>query len=125
MYPESNRRLRLNPITRSLTQEFSVSVNKLIQPLFVVEGIKDKEPIPGLTGVYRDTPETLLKQVEKDLEKGVKSFLVFGVPGTKSDKNFHYDFTANQLANLKKRFGKDIFLSVDVCLCSYTDTVGS
>ncbi len=120
MYPESNRRLRLNPITRSLTQEVSISVSKLIQPLFVVEGIKDRETIPGLTGVYRDTPETLLKQVEKDLEKGVKSFLLFGVPGTKSDKSFHYDFTANQLSNLKKRFGSDIFLSVDVCLCSYT-----
>ena len=120
MFPESNRRLRLNPITRSLTQEVSIQVNKLIQPLFVVEGIKEKESIPGLTGVYRDTPTTLLKQVEKDLEQGVKSFLLFGVPGSKDEKNFNYDFTANQLNALKKRFGSDIFLSVDVCLCSYT-----
>ena len=120
MYNLSNRRTRLNPMIRNLTQEVSFTPNKLIQPLFVVEGIKDKESIPGLTGVFRDTPHTLLKQVESDLEKGVKSFLVFGVPGQKAEDNFNYDFTANQLHSLKKRFGNDIFLSVDVCLCSYT-----
>lgn len=116
----SNRRLRLNPITRNLTQEVTLQVNKLIQPLFAVEGIKDRESIPGLTHVYRDTPSTLLKQIENDLENGVKSFLLFGVPSLKSEKHFNYDFTANQLASIKKRFGSDLFLAVDVCLCSYT-----
>lgn len=120
MYSLSNRRTRLSPIVRNLTREVVVSVDKLMQPLFVVEGIKDREVIPGLTAVYRDTPTTLLKQVEKDLENGVKSFLLFGVPSAKSENNFNVDFTSNQLAALKKRFGHDIFLSVDVCLCSST-----
>ncbi len=120
MYSESNRRIRQSPILRNLTKTVVVDPGKLIQPLFVVDGIKEREAIPGLSGVYRDTPTTLLKQVELDLEKGVKSFLVFGVPGEKTEKEFQFDFTANQLASLKKRFGKDLFLSVDVCLCSYT-----
>jgi porphobilinogen synthase len=92
----------------------------LIQPLFVVEGLKSRETIPGLTGTYRDTTETLLTQVDSDLEKGVSKFLVFGVPGEKKASGFRYDFTAAQIASLKKRFGKDCFVSVDVCLCSYT-----
>ncbi len=116
----SERRLRSNPILQKLTREVRFSVDQLIQPLFAVEGIKEREIIPGLTGVFRDTPTTLLKQVESDLEKGVNSFLVFGVPAGKADQHFNYDFTASQLHALKKRFGKDIFLSVDVCLCSYT-----
>ena len=120
MYPESNRRIRKNPILRNLTRNVSFDQTKLIQPLFVVEGIAQKEPIPGLTGVYRDTPESLLKQVESDLKAGVKSFLLFGVPRQKSDSKFDYSFTSSQLAALKKQFGEDIFLSVDVCLCSYT-----
>ena len=120
MYPISNRRNRLNATIRNLTKEVSFTPAKLIQPLFVVEGIREKESIPGLTGVFRETPDTLLKQVESDLEKGVKSFLLFGVTGQKSESQFNYDFTANQLHALKKRFGQDIFLSVDVCLCSYT-----
>jgi porphobilinogen synthase len=118
--PLSNRRARLNPIVRNLTRQVVVSVDKLIQPLFVVEGINDRETIPGLSSVFRDTPSSLLKQVDADLENGVKSFLMFGVPGAKAEKNFNYDFTANQIASLKKRFGNDIFLAVDVCLCSST-----
>ena len=120
MYPISNRRIRQNPIMRKLTQEVIVSPQKLIQPLFAVDGIKEKETIPGLTGVFRDTPTTLLKQVEQDLEAGVNSFLLFGVPSEKAEHSFNYEFTSNQLHALKKRFGNDIFLSVDVCLCSYT-----
>ncbi len=120
MYPLSNRRIRSSHILRNLTKEVHFNVGKLIQPLFVVEGIKEKETIPGLTGVFRETETTLLKQVEKDLENGVNSFLLFGVPGSKAEKSFNYDFTSNQLLAIKKRFGKDVFLSVDVCLCSYT-----
>ena len=120
MYPLSNRRIRSSSILRQLSKEVHLSPSKLIQPLFVVEGIKQKESIPGLTKVYRDTEDSLLQQVETDLKNGVNSFLLFGVPASKSEKDFSYDFTACQLASLKKRFGQDIFLSVDVCLCSYT-----
>lgn len=114
------RRTRLTPALRNLTKEVVVSPDKLIQPLFAVEGLSKKESIPGLTGVYRETEKSLLEQIESDLEKGVKSFLLFGVPGHKSDKKFDYSFTSQQIAAIKKRFGNDVFLSVDVCLCSYT-----
>jgi len=114
------RRTRLTPALRNLTKEVVISPEKLIQPLFAVEGLSKKEIIPGLTGVYRETETSLLQQVESDLEKGVKSFLLFGVPGHKADHQFDYSFTSNQIAAIKKRFGNDVFLSVDVCLCSYT-----
>jgi porphobilinogen synthase len=115
------RRLRQNPWIRELVREHRVSREQLIQPLFAVEGLKSRETIPGLTGTHRDTTETLLAQVEKDLEAGVRKFLLFGVPGAKAASGFKYDFTANQIAALKKRFGTDCFISVDVCLCSYTE----
>ncbi len=114
------RRLRQSPQIRELTRETLLSHRKLIQPLFVVEGIGARETIPGLSDVYRDTPESLLEQVESDLEKGVRSFLLFGVPGKKHTHSFDPSFTSSQVAAIKKRFGKDVFLSVDVCLCSYT-----
>jgi len=120
MYPETQRRIRSSPILRDLVRSVTLDPKKLIQPLFVIEGIRERESIPGLTGVYRDTPTSLLKQVESDLEAGVRSFLLFGVPAGKRDRDFDTSFTASQLEALKKRFGKDLFLSVDVCLCSYT-----
>jgi porphobilinogen synthase len=116
----SQRRLRQSSLVRELVREHRVSANQLIQPYFVVEGIKDREPIPGLTGTYRDTPNTLLKQIEKDIEVGSKKILLFGVPSSKATEGFSYDFTASQIAAVKKRFGDDVFISVDVCLCSYT-----
>lgn len=120
MFPEGYRRIRQSPVLRNLTREVTIDPQKLIQPLFVVEGIPNKEPVPGLTGVYRETPFTLIKQIERDFEKGVKSFLLFGVPATKSDRGFDPSFTAQQISAIKKRFGQEVFLAVDVCLCSYT-----
>lgn len=118
-YGMSLRRLRGSAWTRELVREVRVSAEQLIQPAFV-EGIAKRETIPGLTGVYRETPESLLRQTEQDLEAGVHKFLIFGVPAKKSEKNFNFDFTSSQIEALKKRFGKDIWISVDVCLCSHT-----
>ena len=111
------RRLRQDSHIRDLVREVCLSHKQFIQPLFVVEGIKKHEAIPGLTNTFRDTPDTLLKQIESDLKKGVSKFLLFGV-GAK--KQLKYDFTAKQIAAIKKRFGSDVWLAVDVCLCCST-----
>lgn len=116
----SLRRLRQDPLTRELAREHRVSLEQLIQPCFVVEGIKSREDIPGLTGTYRETPKTLLAQVEKDLNAGVNKLLLFGVPAGKKTRGFDPSFTAKQIAAIKRQFGKDVWLSVDVCLCSST-----
>ncbi len=114
------RRLRQSKEIRELTQEVRLSHLQMIQPLFVVEGISKRQPIAGLTGVFRETPESLIKQVESDLEAGVRKFLLFSVPTIKRAENFDFNFAVNQIQNLKNRFGKDLFLALDVCLCSFT-----
>ncbi len=114
------RRLRQNPAIRELVTQYRVSVDQLIQPLFAVDGISHREAVPGLTGTYRETPESLLKMVEQDLEAGVRKFILFGVPRQKGENSFSGEFTSQQIRALRKRFGKDLFLAVDVCLCSYT-----
>src|SRR4051812_38800136 len=112
------RRLRQNPWIRELAREHRVSIEQLVQPLFAVAGIPSRESIPGLTGVFRDTPTTLLKQIEADLEAGVRKFLLFGVPQEKRTAGFDHSFTSKQITAIKKSFGEDVFLAVDVCLCS-------
>jgi porphobilinogen synthase len=114
------RRLRDSSAVRELVREHRVSVEQLVQPLFAVEGIADREPVPGLTGTFRDTPDTLLKQVAEDIEKGVRKFLLFGVPTSKGTTSFDSTFTASRITALRKRFGSEIFIAVDVCLCSST-----
>jgi len=114
------RRLRQDAHVRSLTREVHVSLEQLIQPLFVAEGTPAREAVPGLTGVFQDTPDSLLRQVEADLEAGVHKFLLFGVPQARSLRDIDWSFTAGQIAALKQRFGKDLWLAADVCLCSST-----
>jgi len=116
----SLRRLRQDPHIRALTRDARPHPEQFIQPLFVVEGIQAPEAVPGLPNVHRDTPASLLAQVESDLKAGVSKFLLFGVPAQHRLKAIDWSFTAGQIAALKKRFGKDIWLAVDVCLCSST-----
>jgi porphobilinogen synthase len=116
----SLRRTRLAAATRELAREIELPAGKLIQPLFVVEGLGRPEPVAGLQGVHRETVDSLPAQIESDLEAGVGKFLLFGVPAGKRERDFDHGFTAGQIASLRRRFGTDAWLAVDVCLCSYT-----
>jgi len=114
------RRLRLNRHVRELTREVHVTPGQFIQPLFVVEGSIVREAVPGLPSVYRETPASLLEQIAADLQAGVSKFILFGVPASKATHEFDFGFTSGQIAAIKNKFGNQIWLAVDVCLCSAT-----
>ena len=120
MAPLSLRRTRLNRHVRELTRDVRLHEEQMIQPLFVVDGINQPQAISGLDAVYRDSPETVLSQIDADLENGIAKFLLFGVPKSKDATNFDYAFMGEQINRIKQRFGADIWLAADVCLCSYT-----
>jgi porphobilinogen synthase len=114
------RRLRQNEHIRALTREVHVQLEQLIQPLFVAEGLPAPAAVPGLTGVHQETSDSLLRQVEQDLRAGVHSFLLFGVPSSHRERDIDWSYTSGQIRALKQRFGHDIWLAADVCLCSST-----
>jgi porphobilinogen synthase len=114
------RRLRQNEHVRALTRDVHLQLSQLIQPLFVGESTRSPEPVPGLTGVHQESPDSLLRQVEQDLRAGVNKFLLFGVPAARAAQHIDWSFTAGQIHALKQRFGSDIWLATDVCLCSST-----
>ncbi|HMI36599.1 MAG TPA: porphobilinogen synthase [Steroidobacteraceae bacterium] len=118
--PLTLRRLRQDEHVRALTREIHVRLDQLIQPCFVAEGTGAAEPVPGLTAVMQETPDSLLRQTEADLRAGVRAFLLFGVPRARAARQIDWSFTAGQIRALKARFGKDIWLAADVCLCSST-----
>jgi porphobilinogen synthase len=116
----SLRRLRQNPLVRELTRAVRVSPEQFIQPHFVVDGITEPQPVKGLPGICRETPDSLLRQIETDISNGTNKAILFGVPAAKAEKDFDFSFTAQQIAAIKQQFGSDIWLAVDVCLCSAT-----
>jgi porphobilinogen synthase len=120
MAPLNLRRTRLNRHIRELTREVRLHDEQMIQPLFVVDDIRQAQPINGLDAVFRDSPETILQQIDADLENGISKFLLFGIPRDKQETEFDHAFTSEQINRIKQRFGADIWLATDVCLCSYT-----
>lgn len=114
-------RLRQSALMRDLCAETEWNTSQLVQPLFAVEGISKDEEIPGLKGVLRQTTDSLLRQIESDLKLGVRQFLLFPVPEKKALKDFSHQYSSDVIVKIKKRFGSDLNLWVDTCLCSQTE----
>jgi porphobilinogen synthase len=119
-YNTNQRRLRANAHIRDLAAEVRLSHHDFIQPFFIDESLSEREASPSLTGVFSETLESALRQIEADLEAGCSKFLFFPVPVGRYDTEFQFDFAVKCVENIKKRFGSDLWLATDVCLCSYT-----
>jgi len=119
------RRLRRTAAMRDLCAETRLHPSSLIQPHFVVPDDKADHPIDALPGISHMGVEPLLKRVETDLEYGVRSVLLFGVTDDKHPEGRsgeHATAPAQRATEaLKKRFGEDLTVMTDVCLCTYTD----
>jgi len=123
---ERPRRLRATPVLREMMAETTVGANHLITPHFVVPGKGIRDEIGSMPGVFHVSVENLVAEVESDLELGLKSHLLFGVPEPDqkdpegSAALDHQGAVATALRALKKQFGDDILTITDVCLCAYT-----
>ena len=113
-------RLRASQHLRDLCAETEFNRAQLIQPFFVVEGLKSEEPIPGLRGNVRHNIPSALKQIERDLNDGVTHFLLFPVPAEKKESGFSHDATQKTISEIRWQFGNSFCLWIDTCLCSYT-----
>ncbi len=116
------QRLRATAALRDMTSEIGFGVSQLIQPLFLSAAATQEEPLDGLPGTSRHTLASLLTQFEKDLAAGVRQFLLFPVPATKSNRSFNADFTSAALQQMRQRAGTDATIWVDTCLCSFTES---
>ncbi|MFM2364009.1 MAG: Delta-aminolevulinic acid dehydratase, partial [Bacteroidota bacterium] len=119
-YPFTQRRVRADAHIRELTAGVKLSHKSFIQPLFVDEAITEPRLVNGLAGVYVETSETVLHTIEKSIAAGITKFLLFPVPAKKTTQQFDFSFAVNLVQRIKTVFGDSIWLSADVCLCSYT-----
>lgn len=118
------RRLRKNSIIRGMIAETRLSKDMFIYPYFIVPGKKVVHPIDAMPGISHFSVDELLKDAEKGLKLGVNKVLLFGV-GEEKTKDASSSFSNNSVVvkvvkELKKRFGEDIYVITDVCVCAYT-----
>jgi porphobilinogen synthase len=116
------QRLRATAPLRDLVSEIGFGQGQLIQPLFLAEGLTAEEPLSGLPGNSRHTLTSLLTQFDKDLDAGVRQFLLFPVPARKSNRSFAADFVGTALQQMRQRAGTEAAIWVDTCLCSFTES---
>lgn len=125
MFPERRlRRMRRTPALRRLVAETHLTVNDLIAPLFVREGITEPEPIVSLPGVVQHTHDSVRAEVDKLARLGVPAVMLFGIPAHKDDQGSESwnpkGVVQIALSNLRADVGDDMVLIADVCVDEYT-----
>jgi len=73
------RRMRADDFSRRLMRETILTVNDLIEPVFVIEGKNKAEPVASMPGVTRVTIDLLLKQAETWAKLGLPAIALFPV----------------------------------------------
>lgn len=71
------RRNRSSAAIRTMVEENRLSVKDLLFPLFVMDGSATKTEIKSMPGIYRYTPDLLLKEIEACLNLGITSYALF------------------------------------------------
>jgi porphobilinogen synthase len=125
-FPERRlRRLRRTPTLRRLVAETALTVDDLIAPLFVREGITEPQPIPSLPGVVQHTRQSLLQEVAELADLGIPGVILFGVPEKKDDVGSGaWDpdgIVQLALRDLRDTQGDRLVVMADLCLDEYTD----
>jgi porphobilinogen synthase len=119
------RRLRRTPALRRLVAETRLSVDDLVAPLFVREGIDDPHAISSLPGVVQHTRESLRKEVAELADLGIGAVVLFGVPAAKdavgSGASDPDGIVQVALRDLRDDVGDSLVLVADLCLDEYTD----
>lgn len=120
------RRNRQNPAIRSILQETHLLPCQLIAPLFVMEGLKQKDEISSMPGIYRFTLDYLIEEVKILYKLGIRAIDLFcKVPQEKKDSRASEAIRTNNLLQQAIRLIKkeipSICVMVDIALDPYTD----
>jgi porphobilinogen synthase len=71
------RRNRKSEVIRRMVQETHVGADNLIFPLFIIEGNNQKSEVASMPGIYRNSIDNLLREIESCMKLGLKSFDLF------------------------------------------------
>jgi len=119
------RRQRRTAALRRLVAETRLSVDDLVAPLFLREGIEAPQPILSMPGVVQHTRESLRKEVRALADLGVPAVILFGVPATKdAEGSGAWDpagIAQVGLAEIRDEVGDELVVMADLCLDEYTD----
>src|SRR5690349_17835633 len=104
------RRNRKSEAIRAMVEETRVEPRNLIFPLFLIDGTNKEIEVGSMPGIFRRTPDLILKEIESCLKLGLFCFDIFpAVEDSFKDKfaTRSYDssfFYLKTLREIKKQF---------------------
>ena len=105
--------------------EYRVTVDDLVAPLFVKQGIDAPEPVVSMPGVVQHTLESVRKEVRGLVDLGIPAVMLFGIPAEKDTRGSQADAPDGvvqvALRTLRDEVGDALVLMADNCLDEYTD----
>jgi porphobilinogen synthase len=118
------RRLRRTAALRALAQETTLSVNDLIWPLFVRDGVNIREPVTSMPGVERRSVDLIVKAAEEAAALGIPAICLFPYtdPAKKTEgceEAWNPDNLANRAIRAVKAAVPEVAVMTDVALDPY------
>ena len=121
------RRLRRTPALRRLVAQTTLTVDDLVAPLFVADGIDAPRPVASLPGVWQHTIPSLVDEVRRLAGLGVPGVILFPLPrpedkdATGSAALDPDGINRRALAAVRDAVGDDVVVMADCCLDEFTD----
>jgi porphobilinogen synthase len=124
MFPDVRlRRLRKGKI-RNLIRETTLSVDDLVQPIFVDETIDSPVEFSSMPGMYKFPLSGVAKEAKEIAELGISAVILFGVPAFKDAEGSsswgETDVIQEAVRRIKAELGDKLVVITDICMCEYT-----
>jgi porphobilinogen synthase len=118
------RRMRQNETVRRLVRETHLSLDRLVQPLFVCPGRGIENSIPSMPGCFQMSADRIVNECLDLYEMGLRNVLLFGIPEHKdplgSAATDDHGVVPEAVRAIKDA-RPDLLVWCDICLCEYTD----
>ncbi len=117
------RRLRSNPVLRSMIQETSLRPHDFVMPLFVCSGSEVAQPIEAMPGIFRLSIDRLVDECKELQSLGIGAVLLFAIADKKDETGSigadDQGIVQQGIRVLKKEV-PELMVITDVCNCTYT-----
>ena len=126
-YPELRlRRIRQYDWSRRLVKENYLSVNDLVQPIFIVEGKNQRIPIKSMPNIFRYSIDRIAQEVDKCVSNKIPMISLFPFTNYKLKNNLgtealnENNLVCRAIQLIKKKYKNSIGVMSDVALDPYT-----
>ena len=120
------RRSRQFSWSRRLVKENSLSVNDLVQPIFIIEGKNKRVPVKSMPNIYRYSIDRLNEIVDKSVSNRIPMIALFPFTNNKKKNELGTEslnednLVCRAIQHVKKKYKNSIGIMCDVALDPYT-----